>query len=375
MLVFDYLCNAQTKFFLSLMAASPNFSRFIAIGYADLASTACLAIIGLSVAYASFLFSAYQLPIADVRIDLEFPTPNTIKSQKQPSNVDKAGLVTAKIIPSEIDRMLNGFEDTVVNAHKPAAGTSGYLVRYIDGVRTTQFKNERDVIEHFISERSLSLDSKKYEPSKNAGDYDACHEFANAINQPHFHFEVTRGWDTQQIAQNCRSATPTELHLTLRIKDDDFRYTYAATGFAGDLITLSLRSLVNGFRTYTSDSFTRPILFTENWSWNYWVGDNKQYTLFTNRLFATAWSYTNGGFRVLQTNGFPWSTFYVASIMTSWFIWIVLIFTAFLFPIVWIFERLATHTAMVRIRDHPFSSLALVTVVMFSILTFMFRWL
>lgn len=359
MILFDFLCNAQTKFFLSLMASSPSITKFLVLGYADLVATACLAIIGLSISYTAFLFSAYQLPTTDLTISLEFPKFKQQPATANPNPDEKSGLVIAKITPADLDRSLNGIDDYLLNTHRPPTGQPTLEVIYPNGVRTVRKLNERGIAEHFKSENKLTIKSGTFEPIQIIDRSDRCHAFATSATEQHFRFTIIKGWDTQKIEQSCTTHKPIDLNLAIAINDDDFRYSYAATNFAGELIALTLRSLTNRFNEYSMDGFIRPHYVYDNWRWNYWVGDDKPYILFSSQVLGTAWAYRNGGFRALQGDTFLWSTFYIASIFTSLFIWIVLIFTGILYPIAWFLERTAFLPTFIKPQVHPFSLLAI----------------
>lgn len=359
-ILFDYVCNAQTKFFLTQMAASPSISRFLLLGYADLVSTATTAIIGLSIAYVAFLYSAYQFSTINSSISLTFPVGKTKVATDDSMDDEQSGLVVAKIAPTDRDRSLNKRDDVLLEAFPTPSGPMKLEVKYFDGNRTVRHLNDRGVAESVISERNLTIGSGRYESQKKLPDRRIqCSSFAASVSEKHFHFTVLAGWNPQKIERHCLSFEPIDLALTFRLNDDDFRYSYAATSFAGNLITISLRSLTNRFKEYLGVGFIQPIYGHENWRWNFWIGDEKPYAQFSTSVLTTAFSYHNGAFRALQGNSFPWSTFYVASIFTSLFIWIVLIFTGFLYPIVWFLEKVTVFRNFIKPQDHPFSLLAI----------------
>lgn len=403
-LLSDYLSNAQTKFFLSLMASSPSLSRFLTLGYADLVATASISIIGLSLAYCIFLFGAYQTSTADIKVILDFSKSEYFVDEKSKTEIGmpplavvpgerelpaemaippRAGGVaqnddavpalrrvpalSVTIVQSEIDEALDAQDDRRIQAY-PWLGGGYYLEAYRrDRDRTVRLVNPRGVVETFMTTAVLE-EIRVVGGLNELNAQERCKELAHAIRDPHARFEVLQGWNPVRILEHCQKRERAELQLKLRVRDQEFRYRFATTEFAGALITLTLRSLTDGFKNYLFTGFTEPLLQSSNWSWNYMVGDNKPLIEGMQTVFSAAWAMRHGHYRGLERNGYPWSTFYVAGLLTSLFIWIVIVFTAVLFPLVWVLERVAHQRTVIRIREFPFSVLAIVVSLLVTVI-------
>lgn len=372
-LIFDYLCNGQTKYFLSLMKHSNGLAKFTILGYSDLLVTTSLGIISIAISIYAFAFLVFSTEVKELRLTLDFSENLGIATQdQQAAKNTKSNARYFITVKSEYDvagKKLNNSEKRLLNAH-PIDPSTGYTHAYEeteDGGHTIRFKNTRGVTVGALSDHDFIGKRRNVilRGDRIAYEY-FCELFSSAPDDTMFRFKILSGWDKVKVEDACLNHHTINLNLSASVNMELLDKAKVFAINAGDFVELSLATLTEGFLRYYYTSATIIYANPTIWTDKIFLADNKDWVQELNYITQTAWGAKLGIFRISEGGGMPWSTFFVATLFTSAFIWIVILFTAIVYPSVWVLEKLEKHYQKIKIPEFPFTIIALIVTFYFT---------
>lgn len=376
--LFDYICNGQTKYFLEIMRSSGSLSKFMMIGYADLVVTSSIGI--LSVSLSILIFSFFSLTVINKHSKViinftqpyDFHTFNTdlIESHKKEGNF--LHVVSYKIPVTDFDRLLNEKEASVLQKYPIGLNRFTYINEDPGSEETYLIKqiNQRGVVQSYWTDNIRAQDFLFFHNKEPKSLESACKLFANAGNNNRFRFQTLKGWDTELIFDSCKNQKSVELQLDLRVRQNAINYKKILASTLGNLITQVTDSLLTGFDSYLGFGPIELIDFQGSWNLNYghWlIGKHLDTEARIEKFLENLWRLQNGGKRYLERGGYPWSTFFVVTLFTSMFIWLVIITCILLYPAIFILEKIAGEKRRIEVEKYPFTTIFLILFIYFLI--------
>lgn len=366
---FDILCNGQTKYFLSLMKTSGGLGRFVLIAYSNLTVTVSFAIIGASIASIVFAFLSLGVVNKNLILQFDFSRVKDLPMQK-PRVSETIGnndrneffLLGTSTVVTDLDlahniadcRIMQLNPDEIPGIHMDCYNTTDkHLV---------QFTNRDSVVVRYISDDRLRPSDILVGVQKLGKDsfIDFCLRVSNAPRDVKFKMLVVDGWDEQEVFQACINKKKVKLTLDLAVKTSSMDIFELASTAMGSLVSHSLASITKGFDRYFSISPTWIMETDSNFRDNYYIGDNKDPEANVQYVLIDLWQMRNGAGRYAERLEYPLSTLYIATLMTSAFIWGVIVLTALVYPAVWLNEKLASEYRAVKIEEYPFTTIAII---------------
>ncbi len=355
-LLCDYVCNGQTKYFLGLMRACDSVPKFLLLGYSDFIVTTSIGIFSIAIAAVVFVYLFLAQPIENVTLLLRFDD-------------DDARTKTATLMVSRDERTssLNELDRELVDAypgserehylyHQSGSSDVDYrLIRVFDGESQASFLTDIYV------RGGAYFDLTVYEKSNDA----VCHDFAYAMEHAKSRFQL-KGWDPEAVKDACKNNAGyrDDLEIIPKLYLFDYIGLFSSTG--GDLIHYSLSSITEGFKGYYAVSATEFAAKKILWPPVY-INDNAREVSTFNDIFGHVWAHHFGSARAYVHNGYPWSTFFVVTLLTSVFIWVFIFFFILVYPFVWLLEK-SSGEWQIRIREYPWTSVSVVCVLYFVFL-------
>jgi hypothetical protein len=378
-ILFDFLCNGQTKYFLEIMKSSGSLSKFIMIGYGDLVVTTSLGIVSITVSLYVFSFFSLTNINYNSKIVFDFSRPydfkyflsDKIKLHKE--NGDFMHVVTYAIPINDNNRKLNDKESRIVE--KYPSSTDGKSFENKSSVKFSNVDPQDEATYLIIGKNKSGITTEFYSDLERSGrvliSYEkksenlesSCKNLSNLDNNKRFRIHILKGWDKTSIFNACKNKKSIELQLDFRVRQNSINYKKVLAYNLGHLITLLTESLLIGFNSYL---YTSPVQIVEsknNWNSGYghWlIGEGLVLERQLENIFLTHWKLLNGGYRFIETGGYPWSTFFVVTLFTSMFIWFVIIYCILLYPAIMLLERFAGKFKRIKIEKYPFTTIFLV---------------
>lgn len=366
--IFDYLCNGQTKLFLALMKSSPSFGAFLVIGYSDLVITTSIGVVSLSISFVVFSYLSLTSPITGVPITLDFSKlhgyeEHHVKAVEYSKSIGMSSYVVyATLKYTKNDATFNQRDFELVNKYPQFRDGGKIVYARNDEVRTIRFMNKDGIITSFITDEGVLKDSALITMrSSEDGVEQFCRRVSSSIRDGKFGFILHRGWDESRVYNGCIKGETVETDIDLSVNVRGFNYKRVAADMAGSLIRLTLNSITGGFSDYLADGPIEIYNIHSHMRDPYYIGDYKGPEAFIHNLLERAWRLRLGAYRVIEAEGYPWSTFFVVTLLTSFFIWVVIVVAALAYPVIWLIERFGGQEPLLKYSDYPFSVISIIT--------------
>lgn len=365
--LFDYLCNGKTKLFLEMMKSSRGIGQCFVVGYSDLVVTHSIATLSLAISFTIFSYLCLTSPINSVAITLDFSrlhnyeefSSDDVKHVRSLTNfLYRMGVALSY---TKDDDALNqrDFELAKTHSKLPEGGDIRYTRN--DKFHLIQFVNSRGVVTKYITDKdALNWSNLITVAANNSSDDQFCRRLSTSIQDAKFAFIVHRGWSESRIHDACRNGEQYKLDLDISVKPTGFDFKDAAGTMVGALVTLSVSSVTKGFPYYLSFGPVEIYKFHRAGADQYYFADDQAPEAFIQAVLETAWRLRHGAYRVVENGGYPWSTFYVVTMLTSSFIWIVIVFTTLAYPPLWLLEKVGGQNRLFKLHDYPWSIIFLV---------------
>lgn len=345
-LVFDLIANMQTGYFLRIMKDSGSLPKFLAIGYADLVVTISIGILSALVAISllikinlhlehtsTFSIDFTGLDTFEKSNDLTIPLPVTLHLSEREQKRKK---LDRKIINKQPE--LSSFNKN--HRFEVCDDSERYCVMEL---------NEKGVVVRFIARKktlSLQID---FNENSTASKKEQIIKFCNKLGQSPMveesWFEVVN-WNKNKIIDSCKQHSKSEqIKIDFKWKKEAINYSKFITTIVSNLTSLSVSPLQGDFPYFSEnmaelyDQVNSSYLHSGKYT-PYLTGDDKLPEAITREILRNTWKNDYSSGTMIHNSGMPWSTFFITTILTSSFIWVVIIFSAFLYPTIWLIEKI-----------------------------------
>lgn len=383
----DYVCNGQTRYFLQLMRQSDSMAKFVALGYGDLIVTISFGILStcLAVLIYSYIFTSVSTTTLNMHIDFKYYAGKALSLNQESEIVD--------IVNEESDEV-NGESD-----EEERWRAAGYIIVQVDRTdrelkiieserhfigrgyldsEEYKFKlNGKDIVDrgrfyyilwntgeqtHFTRYRATRYPLRVYNAFTFESFLEACKKFSEEPMLEDFIFDV-RGWDAQEVAAACANGDAISKSIVFSPRYHLLDGRLIVTSTTGQLVQHILNSVATVFQAYYwigGVDILRAGGLVEAVDEYSIVSSTGNITLHAYSLFYDEWAEANAGRRALENGGYPWSTLFTVTLLTSLFIWLALFVALLLYPAA---RLVGAHPAFSRffdIENHPFTFLCLV---------------